>query len=115
MATTLRPDPTFYPSPRLAMAGPAEQYGYVALLCPDGNWPDAIAVVDFDPASPTYMHEVHRVEMPNTGDELHHFGWNACSSMLGPQSCHPFVQRRYLIVPGLRSSRLHIIGSSALT
>ncbi len=109
MATTLRPDPTFYPSPRLAMAGPAEQYGYVALLCPDGNRPDAIAVVDFDPASPTYTHEVHRVEMPNTGDELHHFGWNACSSMLGPQSCHPFVQRRYLIVPGLRSSRLHII------
>ncbi len=47
--------------------------------------------------------------MPNAGDELHHFGWNACSSALCPYAPHPFVERRYLIVPGLRSSRIHII------
>jgi hypothetical protein len=29
MLKTLRPDPTFYPSPRLAMEGPAENYAYV--------------------------------------------------------------------------------------
>ncbi|WP_423823700.1 selenium-binding protein SBP56-related protein [Salinisphaera sp. SPP-AMP-43] len=109
MAAQLRPDKTFYPSPRLAMAGPRERYGFVATLCPNADRPDAIVVVDLDPESPHYATVVHRIDMPNVGDELHHFGWNACSSMLGPQSCHPFVTRRYLIVPGLRSSRLHII------
>jgi methanethiol oxidase len=49
------------------------------------------------------------VEMPNVGDELHHFGWNACSATLCPSSAHPHVERRYLIVPGLRSSRIHIL------
>ena len=47
--------------------------------------------------------------MPNTGDELHHFGWNACSSALCPWAPHPHVERRYLLVPGLRSSRIHVI------
>ena len=47
--------------------------------------------------------------MPNLGDELHHFGWNACSSCLCPNAPHPHVERRYLVVPGLRSSRIHIL------
>jgi selenium-binding protein 1 len=47
--------------------------------------------------------------MPNAGDELHHFGWNACSSALCPYAPHPHVERRYLVVPGLRSSRIHIL------
>ena len=38
--------------------------------------------------------------MPNVGDELHHFGWNACSSALCPWAPHPHVERRYLLVPG---------------
>ena len=41
-----RPDPTFYPSPKLAMAGPTEKYAYTALLRPDRTKPDAIGVVD---------------------------------------------------------------------
>lgn len=109
MATLLRPDPTFYPSPRLAMEAPRETYGYVATLCTDGSKPDAIAVVDLDPRSSAYGSVVHKVELPYKGDELHHFGWNACSSMLCPLGGHPFTERRYLIVPGLRSSRLYII------
>ena len=47
--------------------------------------------------------------MPEFGDELHHFGWNACSSALCPYAPHPHVERRYLVVPGIRSSRIHII------
>ena len=47
--------------------------------------------------------------MPNAGDELHHFGWNACSSCLCPNAPHPHMERRYLVVPGLRSSRIHIL------
>src|SRR3954454_18261219 len=49
------------------------------------------------------------VPMPISGDELHHFGWNACSSCLCPNAPHPHVERRYLVVPGLRSSRIHIL------
>jgi selenium-binding protein 1 len=113
---TWRPDPSFYPSPRMAMQAPPEKLAYVALLNPsaalnsngDGR-PDALAVFDVDPNSETYSQVVGRVEMPNVGDELHHFGWNACSAALCPYAPHPHIERRYLIVPGLRSSRLHII------
>jgi methanethiol oxidase len=59
--------------------------------------------------SPTYGQLVGRVDMPNAGDELHHFGWNACSSALCPYAPHPHIERRYLVVPGLRSSRIHIL------
>ena len=75
--------------------------------------PDAISVVDVDPASPTYSRMIGTVTMPNVGDELHHFGWNACSSCLCPNAPHPHSERRYLIVPGLRSSRIHILDTKA--
>ncbi len=106
----LTPDPTFYPSPRLAMQAPAEKLAYVALLNPaeDGR-PDGMAVVDVDPASTSYGRVVSRLDVPNVGDELHHFGWNACSSALCPYAPHPHLERRYLIVPGLRSSRIYVI------
>jgi selenium-binding protein 1 len=105
----LRPDPTFYPTAKLAMEAPRETFCFVALLCPDKTKPDALAVVDLDPASKNYAKVVHKVELPNIGDELHHYGWSACSSMLCPMSGHPFGERRYLVVPGIRSSRLYII------
>jgi selenium-binding protein 1 len=106
----LTPDPTFYPSPRLAMQAPAERLAYVALLNPaqDGR-PDGMAVVDVDATSNSYGRVVGRVDMPNAGDELHHFGWNACSSALCPYAPHPHIERRYLITPGLRSSRIYVI------
>ena len=104
------PDPTFYPSARMAMQAPAERLAYLVTLNPAlAGKPDALCVVDVDPGSPSYSQVVGRVEMPNAGDELHHFGWNACSSALCPYAPHPHVERRYLLVPGLRSSRLHVI------
>jgi len=105
-----KPDPTFYPSPRLAMQAPPEKLAYVAVFNPnkDGRT-DAMTVVDVAPDSPTYGQLVGKVDMPKAGDELHHFGWNACSSALCPYAPHPHVERRYLVVPGLRSSRIHII------
>jgi selenium-binding protein 1 len=103
-------DPTFYPSPKLAMQAPKETLAYVAALNANGSEkPDALVVVDVDPTSKGYGEIVGRVDMPNVGDELHHFGWNACSSALCPYSAHPHVERRYLVVPGLRSSRIHIV------
>lgn len=104
-----RPDPTFYPSPKMAMQAPPERLGYVVLLDPKRERPDALGVLDLDPGSGTYAQIVGRVEMPNAGDELHHFGWNACSAALCPYAPHPHVERRYLIVPGIRSSRIHIV------
>lgn len=106
----LKPDPTFYPSAKEAMKAPPETLAYVALLSAvkDGV-PDALAVVNTDTASPDYGSLVGQVALPNTGDELHHFGWNACSSALCPNAPKPHVERRHLVVPGLRSSRIYIV------
>jgi selenium-binding protein 1 len=106
-----KPDQTFYPSPRMAMQAPRERLAYVAVFNPDASngRRDAICVLDADPKSPSYSQVVGRVDMPYAGDELHHFGWNACSAALCPYAPHPHVERRYLIVPGLRSSRIHVI------
>ena len=103
-----KPDPTFYPSPRLAAEAPEEKLAYVALLNVNGG-KDAMGVVDVDPSSREYGRLVGRTEMPEAGDELHHFGWNACSSHLCPWAPHAHVERRYLIVPGIHSSRIHVL------
>ena len=105
----LTPDPSFYPSPSMAMAAEPEKLAYVAMLNPDPQKSDALAVVDLDSASDRYGQLIGQVDMPGTGDELHHFGWNACSSCLCPSSPHPHMERRYLVVPGMRSSRIHIL------
>jgi selenium-binding protein 1 len=105
----LTPDPTFYPTARAAMSAPPEKLAYVAVLDVTGERPDALAVLDVNPASTSYGQIVGRVDLPNIGDEVHHFGWNACSAALCPTAPHPHVERRYLLVPGLRSSRIHVI------
>ena len=104
-----KPDPTFYPSPREAVTAPPEKLAYVAAFDRAAEQPDAIAVLDVDDASPGYGKVVGWTDLPNLGDELHHFGWNACSSALCPYAPHPHVERRYLVVPGLRSSRIYVL------
>ena len=48
----MRPDPTFYPSPGMAMQAPAERLAYVALLNAGKNGQrDAMGVIDLDPSS----------------------------------------------------------------
>jgi selenium-binding protein 1 len=109
-----RPDPTFYASPTLAAEAPAETLAYVAMIAPEGNGKrDAIGVVDTDPASATFGKLVGQTRLPTSGDELHHFGWNACSSHLCPYAPHAHVERRYLVVPGIGSSRIHILDTKA--
>jgi selenium-binding protein 1 len=106
----MRPDPTFYSSPRLAMEAPAEQLAYVTLINPGGaGQPDGLGVIDMDPTSASYGRMIERVDFPNAGNELHHFGWNACSSCLCPYAPHPHMERRYLVVPGTHSTRIHIL------
>jgi methanethiol oxidase len=91
---------SFYESPPAARHAAPEEFLYLACLH-EGTGvdrPDFLAVVDAEDGR-----VVHETPMPNVGDELHHFGWNRCSS-----ACHG-PDRSHLIVPGFRSSRIHVI------
>lgn len=98
-----------FASPAAAMKGPREKFLFVS--CTYANTgldkPDYLAVVDADPASKSYGQVINRLSMPQVGDELHHYGWNICSSCHGKPG-----DRRYLIVPGLKSSRIHIVDAA---
>src|SRR5206468_9878472 len=109
-AMTQIQDPRFYRTPADAIAAPPERLAYVAAFDPAGQVKDAITVLDTDPASPGYGRIVGWSELPTAGNELHHFGWNACSSALCHQGhAHHGLERRYLLVPGLRSSRTYVL------
>jgi selenium-binding protein 1 len=99
-----------YATPAEAMRAEPEKVGYTIALYvgTDVVEPDYLATVDLDPESPTYSQVIHRLPMPNVGDELHHFGWNACSSCHGAEE----KQRRYLIAGGQRSGRIHVIDTA---
>jgi selenium-binding protein 1 len=104
-------DPTFYRRPADAIAAPPEQLAYVVAFDRAGELPDALAVVDADERSDSYGSVVGWTDLPTTGDELHHFGWNACSSALmhqGHDMGDDGLQRRFLLLPGIRSSRIHV-------
>jgi selenium-binding protein 1 len=85
--------------------GPREKLLYITCVSIDPKSPDYLAVVDADPISPTYSKVIYRLFMPNIGDELHHFGWNACASCVG--SNH--MSRSHLIFPTLHSSRVYVV------
>jgi methanethiol oxidase len=70
---------------------------------------DAMSVIDCDEASATYGTIVGWTVLPHAGNELHHFGWNACSSALCHEGHAGHLERRYLLVPGLRSSRTYVL------
>ncbi len=91
-----------------AIKSPRETVAYLPSIYAGTNVdkPDYLATIDLDPASSTYGQIIHRLEMPNIGDELHHFGWNACSSCHGHEGTSG---RRYIILPGIASSRIHIV------
>ncbi|KAK1256806.1 Selenium-binding protein 1 [Acorus gramineus] len=96
-----------YATPIEAMSGPKESLIYVTCVY-NGTGkqkPDYLATIDLDPNSPTYSKVIHRLPMPYVSDELHHSGWNSCSS------CHgdPSAVRRFLVLPSLLSSRIYVI------
>ncbi len=99
-----------YASPAEAIKAEREKLLYtVALYTGTGiEKPDYLATVDVDPASATYSQVVARTEMPQIGDELHHSGWNACSS------CHDdeTKTRRFLLMPGVRTTNINVIDTA---
>ena len=72
--------------------------------------PDALTVVDVDENSATYGQVVGWTDTPGRGDELHHFGWNACSSALKHEG-HDMTGTwpgATCSCPGLRSSNIYV-------
>ena len=90
------------------MQAAPEEFVYVAALHTGTGVeePDFLAVVDVNPASDTYAQITHRTPLPTVGDELHHYGWQVCSS-----ACHSgtSLKRQNLVVPGFRSGNIHIV------
>ncbi len=99
-----------YASPEEAMRAEREKLLYTtALYVGTGvEKPDYLATVDVDPESPTYSSVIARTEMPQIGDELHHSGWNACSSCHGDAS----KKRQFLLIPGVRTSNINVVETS---
>lgn len=85
--------------------GPREELLYVVCVQPDKSKQDYLATVDVDPKSPTYSQVIHRTYTGTSGDELHHSGWNVCSS------CHDnaSLKRDLLILPALESCNVFCI------
>lgn len=71
-----------------------ERFLYVATIAQSATDPDFVAVIGADPRRSDFGKIVNRIDMPNVGDELHHFGYSA--------------DQDRLIVPGLFSNRIHI-------
>jgi selenium-binding protein 1 len=92
--------------------GPREKILYVTCVQPFGKEngkPDYLATVDVDPNSPQFCKVINRALVPNSGDELHHSGWNSCSSCF----CDPNKKRDKLILPTLNSDRVYIFDTSS--
>ena len=96
-----------YATPAAAMNAPPEKIAYVPAIYAgtETKKPDYLATIDIDPESPTYSKVIARLPMPNVGDELHHFGWNSCSSCHGEEG----KSRRFIVLPGIGSGRIHIV------
>ncbi|XP_017694993.1 PREDICTED: selenium-binding protein 1 [Lepidothrix coronata] len=96
-----------YASPLDAMKGPREELLYLPCIYRNTGIqkPDYLATVDVDPKSPHYCQVIHRLPMPNLQDELHHSGWNTCSSCFGDSR----KSRNLLILPALISSRIYVV------
>ncbi|EZA62473.1 Selenium-binding protein [Ooceraea biroi] len=94
-----------YRSPREAMIkGPREKLMYVVSIHTDPAKADVLCTVDVDPDSSTYCQIIHKLRMLAVGDELHHSGWNICSS------CHGSSRKRdTLVLPSLMSDRVYLV------
>ena len=99
-----------YSSPLEAIKAPREKLLYtISIYTGTGiQKPDYLATIDVDPKSERFSQVIHRLEMPGIGDELHHMGWNACSSCFDDGS----MSRKYLLLPGVRSNNIHIVDTA---
>lgn len=97
-----------YASPLAAMAGPREKLLWLPCIAIPKGAHDYLATVDVDPSSSTFCQVIHRLKMPYPNDELHHMGWNTCSSCFDD----PSSVRNRLVMPALGSSRIYVVDIS---
>jgi selenium-binding protein 1 len=71
-----------------------ERFLYVSTIAQSAADPDFIAVIGADPHRRDFGKIVNRIDMPNVGDEVHHYGYSA--------------DQKRLLVPGLFSSRIYV-------
>jgi len=82
-----------------------EKLMYIPCIIPTKDRPDYLATIDVDPDSQTCGKVISRLNFSYLGDEIHHTGWNSCSSCYND----PSKSRNRLIVLGLMSSRIYIV------
>ena len=71
---------SFHASPAEALQAPPEEFLYLA--CLHEGTGRRRSPTSSRSSTPRTGRIVHETPMPNVGDELHHFGWNRCSSRL---------------------------------
>lgn len=102
-----------YATPLDAMRdGPREELLYVICVqpFPTKDKTDALATVDVDPKSPTYCQVISKLYTGNPKSEIHHSGWNICSSCHSSTGCpRPTTTRDKLILPALGSNEIYVV------
>src|SRR3989441_6367053 len=103
-------DPTFYRTAAEAAAAPVEQLAYVVAFDRAAKKGDELPLRAVTPPPDGWGGGVGGPDAPGLGDELPHWGWTACSSALkhGGHNVEA-LHRRYLLVPGLRSSNIYVL------
>ena len=82
----MHPDPTFYPSPGMAMQAPAERLAYVSLLNAGKNGKhDAMGVIDLDPSSSTMG--------DSSGKRIFHAAIMSYTTSAGTPAARVFVRK----------------------
>jgi selenium-binding protein 1 len=89
--------------------GPKEKLLYVTAISTKEE-PDALITIDVDPESDTNGKAIHTLRMPYVGDELHHSGWNICSSCFREEENED--KRKFLVLPGVQSNRIYFVDTS---
>jgi len=92
-----------YATPQDAINAPKETLLYFPCIPADESKSNYLATVDADPNSADYGKVISRCSIPaGKGDELHHSGWNACSSCHGDKS----RSRNILVLPSISSAKI---------
>ena len=94
-----------YATPAEAIKAPPESIVYFPCIPADVTKANYLATVDVNPKSDTYNQVISRAYIPQSEeDEIHHSGWNACSSCHNDSS----RQRNYLILPSVTTAKVFI-------
>ncbi|KAG0715893.1 Methanethiol oxidase [Chionoecetes opilio] len=98
----LKPRPHYHSPPSALAVGACRREAPLPGLCPHERFCSAVsALPDFK--------VINRLYLPYLDDEIHHTGWNTCSSCYDD----PTKVRNRLVMPALGSSRIYIVDISA--